>query len=632
MDATSTSNRIPVNIEDEMRQSYMDYAMSVIIGRALPDARDGLKPVHRRVLYAMYDLGNDWNRAYKKSARVVGDVIGKYHPHGDSAVYDTIVRMAQDFSLRYPLVDGQGNFGSVDGDPPAAMRYTEIRMARIAERDAGRHRQGDGRLHAELRRDAAASRVVLPARIPNLLVNGSSGIAVGMATNIPPHNLGEIVDGTGRADRESGPHRRRADAARPRPGLPDRRLHPRPRRDPRGLPHRARRPAAAGPRASTEIDKRTGRAAIIVNEIPYQVNKARLIERIAELVNEKRIEGISDLRDESDRDGMRIVIELKRDAMPEVVLNQLYKLTPMQESFGIIMLAIVDGRPKLLNLKEALQVFIEHRKEVVTRRTVFELRKAEERLHILEGLKIALDHLDAVIAADPRRPGPCQRPREGLMQQFRPLRAPGPGDPRHAPAAPHRPRARQDPRGTRRDAAADRPLPGDPRRRARGVQDHRRRAAGAEGACTATRAAPRSSTRVSDISHRGHDRRRGHGGHRLPRGLHQAEPGDAVPRAAARRTRQDRRDDEGGGLRRAAVHRLDARLHPVLHHHGKVYWIKVHELPQAGRAARGKAIVNLLSLEADEKISAFLPVREFQPGHYVLLRDQARDGEEDRPR
>src|SRR6185369_10844399 len=373
----------PVNIEDEMRQSYMDYAMSVIIGRALPDVRDGMKPVHRRVLYAMYDLGNEWNRAYKKSARVVGDVIGKYHPHGESAVYDTIVRMAQDFSLRYPLVDGQGNFGSVDGDPAAAMRYTEVRMARIA-----------GELIADIEKETVdfapnydetlREPLVLPSRLPNLLVNGSAGIAVGMTTNIPPHNMSEVVDATIALIERPEMTVKELMAHVPGPDFPTAGFI---------LGNAAIREAyetgkgvlQVRARATTEVDKRTGRTSIIVTEIPFQVNKARLIERMAELVNEKRIEGIYDLRDESDRQGMRVVVELKRDAVPEIVLNQLYKMTPMQESFGMIMLAIVENRPRLLSLKAMLQQFVSHRVEVVTRRTVFDLRKAEERLHILQG-------------------------------------------------------------------------------------------------------------------------------------------------------------------------------------------------------------------------------------------------------
>ena len=415
MESTLRHNKIPVNIEDEMRQSYMDYAMSVIIRRALPDARDGLKPVHRRILYAMYDLGNEWNKGYKKSARVVGDVIGKYHPHGDSAVYDAIVRMAQEFSLRYPLIDGQGNFGSVDGDPAAAMRYTEIRMARIASEllaDIDKETVGFSPNYDETLQEPR----VLPARLPNLLLNGSSGIAVGMTTNIPPHNLNEIADAT------------IALIERPSITVLELMQHvPGPDFPTAGFIHgkaAIREAYETGKgvlqvraRAQTEVDKRSGRTSIIVTEIPFQVNKARLLERIAELVNEKRMEGISDLRDESDRQGMRVVVELKRDAVPEIVLNQLYKMTPMQESFGMIMLAIVDNRPRLLSLKAMLQQFVSHRIEVVTRQTIFDLRKAEDRLHILGGLKIALENLDGVIQLIRRSPNPATA-KVGLVSTF----------------------------------------------------------------------------------------------------------------------------------------------------------------------------------------------------------------------
>jgi DNA gyrase subunit A len=390
-----TINKTSVNIEDEMKRSYMDYAMSVIIGRALPDVRDGLKPVHRRCLYAMYDMSNDWNKPYKKSARVVGDVIGKYHPHGDSAAYDTIVRMAQSFSLRYPLVDGQGNFGSVDGDSPAAMRYTEIRMSRLAHElledlDKETVETGpnyDGSLQEPL---------VLPAKFPNLLVNGSAGIAVGMATNIPPHNLSEVIDGI--IALIANPHLTFEELIQIIPG-PD---------FPTGGFIYGREGIIQGyktgrgivqmrARAFIETQKKTERQSIIVTEIPYQVNKANLVAKIAELVREKKLEGIADLRDESDRDGMRIVIDLKRDENPQVLLNHLYKQTQMQCSFGINMLAIAGGRPKVLTLRDAMSHFIDHRREIVTRRTIFELKKAEARAHILEGLKIALDWLDAVI-------------------------------------------------------------------------------------------------------------------------------------------------------------------------------------------------------------------------------------------
>ena len=385
----------PVNIEDEMKSSYLAYAMSVIIGRALPDVRDGLKPVHRRVLFAMHDLGNAWNKAYKKSARVVGDVIGKYHPHGDSAVYDTIVRMAQEFSLRYPLVDGQGNFGSVDGDAPAAMRYTEIRMSRLA-----------GEMLADINKDTVdfdanydeslKEPVVLPARFPNLLVNGSTGIAVGMATNIPPHNLSEVVNAL------------IAYVENPDIAVVDLMAHiPGPDFPTGGFIYGREGIASAymtgrgiirlRARAEVETDKKSGRERIIVTEIPYQVNKAKMLEKMAELVRHKKLLGISDLRDESDRQGMRIVIEVKRDSQGEIVLNQLFKQTNMQTSFGITLLAIVDRQPLVLNLKEMLVHFVEHRKDVVRRRTAFELAKARERLHLLAGFKLALDNLDEVI-------------------------------------------------------------------------------------------------------------------------------------------------------------------------------------------------------------------------------------------
>ena len=389
------TQKVAVNIEDEMKRSYMDYAMSVIVGRALPDVRDGLKPVHRRCLYAMNDMGNDYNKPYKKSARVVGDVIGKYHPHGDTAVYDTIVRMAQDFSLRYLLVDGQGNFGSVDGDSPAAMRYTEIRMKQLTHE-----------LLADLEKETVPFTAnydeslyepsVLPAKFPNLLVNGSSGIAVGMATNIPPHNLGEIIDAIialihnpalsyeELLELVPGPDFPTGGTIYGRQGIID-------------AYSTGRGIIQVRAKAHVENSKKHDRESIVVTEIPYQVNKARLITSIAELVKEKKIEGISDLRDESDRDGMRIVVDLKKDENAEVLLNQLYKHTQMQTSFGINMLAIVHNRPKLMSLAEMMHYFIEHRREMVTKRTLFELKKAEARAHILEGLKIALDWLDAVI-------------------------------------------------------------------------------------------------------------------------------------------------------------------------------------------------------------------------------------------
>ncbi|MGH8525894.1 MAG: DNA gyrase subunit A, partial [Gammaproteobacteria bacterium] len=407
----------PVNLEDEMRRSYLDYAMSVIVGRALPDVRDGLKPVHRRVLYAMSELGNDWNKAYKKSARIVGDVIGKYHPHGDMPVYDTIVRLAQDFSMRYPLVDGQGNFGSVDGDAAAAMRYTEIRMARLANEVLADIEKETVDFQPNYDESLAEPKV-LPTRIPNLLINGSDGIAVGMATKIPPHNLTEVLDATLTLLRNpeiaieeltkivTGPDFPTGGFIYGRNEIRTSYL------EGRGvLQLRARAGIDRIGRGSQERD------AIVITEIPFQVNKARLIERIAELVNEKKLEGVSDLRDESDRTGMRIVVELKRDAVPQVVLNKLYKLTPMQSSFGVINLAIVNGQPRVLNLKQMLEAFLRHRREVVTRRTVFSLRKARDRAHVLEGLAVALSNVDEVIALIKAARTPADA-KEGLMARF----------------------------------------------------------------------------------------------------------------------------------------------------------------------------------------------------------------------
>ena len=406
---------VPVNIEEEMKKSYMDYAMSVIIGRALPDVRDGLKPVHRRILYAMNELSNDWDKPYKKSARIVGDVIGKYHPHGDMAVYDSIVRMAQDFSLRYTLIDGQGNFGSVDGDPPAAMRYTEIRMAKLA-----------GELLADIDKETVdfvpnydeslEEPFVLPSRFPNLIVNGSSGIAVGMATNIPPHNLNETINGL--IALIDNPEISSVELMSHIPG-PD---------FPTGVFIYGQEGIKAAyetgkgviqlrARAIIERDMKGERESIVITELPYQTNKAKLIERVAELVQEKVIEGISNVRDESDREGMRVVIELKRNEVPEVILNQLYKNTQMQTSFGIILLAIHQNQPKLLSLKEVLHFFLQHRREVVTRRSLFELKKAEARAHILEGLKKAIDQIDAIIATIKASKTPKEA-KERLMDRF----------------------------------------------------------------------------------------------------------------------------------------------------------------------------------------------------------------------
>src|SRR5262245_7510137 len=407
---------IQVDIEEEMKRSYLDYAMSVIIGRALPDVRDGLKPVHRRVLYGMWESGNRSDRPYKKSARIVGDVMGKYHPHGDTAIYDTVVRMAQDFAMRYPLVDGQGNFGSLDGDNPAAMRYTEVRLTKLAEEmirdDIDKETVDWGPNYDGSEQEP----LVLPARVPNLLVNGGSGIAVGMATNIPPHNLGEVVDAVLMLIENPEATVKDLMTVLPGPDFPT-----------AGFIHgldgiRSAYLTGRGIiqlRARTEVEThaRTERQSIIVTEIPYQINKKKLLERISELVREKKIEGVADLRDESDRDGIRIVVDLKKDAIPEIILNSLYKMTQMQTTFGIILLAIVDNQPKVMTLKELLFHFLNHRKTVIIRRTRYDLRKAEERAHILEGILKALDHLDEVIATIRASATPAEA-RENLMTRF----------------------------------------------------------------------------------------------------------------------------------------------------------------------------------------------------------------------
>jgi len=609
------ATRIPVSIEDEMRQSYMDYAMSVIIGRALPDARDGLKPVHKRVLYAMNQLGVDWNRGYKKSARVVGDVIGKYHPHGEAAVYDTIVRMAQDFSMRYPLIDGQGNFGSVDGDPPAAMRYTEVRLARIASE-----------LLADIDRDTVnfvpnyddteREPFVLPAKIPNLLLNGASGIAVGMATNIPPHNLSELVDGLTALLED--PSLGSLELMRYIPG-PD---------FPTGgfICGRAaiREAYTTGKgiiqmRANVEIEEeaKSGRESIIVREIPFQVNKARLIERMAELVNDKKIEGISDLRDESDRDGMRIVIELKRDAISQVVTNQLFKLTPMQDSFGVNLLAIVDGRPQLLTLRDALVVFLNHRREVVTRRTAFDLRKAEERLHILAGLKIAIENLDAVIALIRGAASP-EAARGGLMSSFALSEAQAQAilDMRlQRLTSLERDKIIEEFNECEALIARLREILADPAKVDQIIReelaelkqqygDSRRTVIIEEQDSISIEDMIPREDMVVTISHAGYTKR--------------------IPTTEYRTQRRGGRGKIGATARDEdfIANLFVASTHDYLLFFttsGRVYWRKVHEIPPGSRASRGKAIVNLLSLGPDEKLSAFLPVSEFTPERHVLF-------------
>jgi DNA gyrase subunit A len=615
MDNQANGHLIPVNIEQEMRQSYMDYAMSVIIGRALPDVRDGLKPVHRRVLYAMSELGNDWNRTYKKSARIVGDVIGKYHPHGDMAVYDTIVRMAQDFSLRYPLVDGQGNFGSIDGDPPAAMRYTEIRMTRIASEMLADIDSDTVDFVANYD-DTTKEPVVLPAKLPNLLINGSSGIAVGMSTNIPPHNLGEVVNAL--LALIDTPSLSTVDLMKHIPG-PD-------------FPTGAFIYGIAGvreayqtgkgiihmrARTSIEVDKRSGKNCIIAEEIPFQVNKARLIERIAELVNEKRIEGISDLRDESDRDGLRVVIELKRDAVPTVVLNQLYKMTPLQESFGVILLAIVDGQPRLLTLRDALVLFLAHRRDVIRRRIIFDLGKARERLHILEGLKVALDNLDAMLQLIRNGKSPTSV-RQGLIDQFSlsEVQAQAILDMRlqrltqleqgkiiaehgetislierlqHILASSHE-----------LDTVIKEELI-DLKTR---FSDERRTQIVPEVTELSDEDLIAEEDMVVTISHDGYIKRN-------PTTLYRSQRRGGKGVVGATTKEED-----------FVEHLFISSTHSFLLFFtttGRVYWVKVHEIPQGSRTAKGKAIINLLPLKEGEKVSAYLPVKEFQDGYYIVF-------------
>ena len=618
MEATLKQQKVPVYIEDEMRQSYMDYAMSVIIGRALPDVRDGLKPVHRRVLYAMYDMGSSWNSPYKKSARVVGDVIGKYHPHGDVAVYDTIVRMAQNFSMRHPLVDGQGNFGSVDGDPPAAMRYTEIRIAQVA-----------GEILADIEKetvdfapnydDSLKEPTVLPSRIPNLLINGASGIAVGMATNIPPHNLGEVVDGLVAMVEKPDISIKELMKHIPGPDFPTRGfIHGRETiiqayEEGRGI-------IQMWGKAYTETVKRTGKEQIIISEIPFMVNKTRLIEQIAGLVQEKKIEGIGDLRDESDREGMRIVIELKRDAVAEVVINQLYKHTALQESFGVNMLAIVEGRPRLLNLRDVLKAFLDHRKEVVTRRTAYDLRKAEARLHILEGLKIALDHLDAVIALIRSSKDP-KVAKEGLMESFglTEIQAQAILDMRlQRLTGLEQEKILEEHRETVELIGKLRGILADEKQIYRIIVEELNEIKERYGDPRRTEIVNRSEEisiedliveedMVVTISHEGYIKRN-------PATLYRAQRRGGKGKIGA----TTREEDFVEYLFVASTHSYILFFTTV----GKVYWIKVHELPQAGRTARGKPIVNLLHLEEGEKVSAFLSVREFQEGRFVVFATQ----------
>ncbi len=609
------ANRIPVNIEDEMRRSYMDYAMSVIIGRALPDIRDGLKPAHRRALFAMHDLGNTWNKAYKKSARIVGDVIGKYHPHGDSAVYDTIVRMAQHFSLRYPLIDGQGNFGSQDGDPPAAMRYTEIRMDEIASE-----------LLADIEKETVdfipnydgtlQEPSILPAKIPNLMINGSSGIAVGMATNIPPHNLREIIDATIALIKNPSISIDELTNIIPGPDFPTAGIiHG--REGIKSAYRTGRGTLQLRARAFIEKTGKGDKERIIVSELPYQVNKARLIEKIAELTQERKIEGISDLRDESDREGIRIVIELKRDKISQVILNQLYQRTQMQVTFGIIMLALVDNQPRILTLDKLLTHFIDYRKLVIQRRTAFELKRAEHQAHILEGLKIALSNLDKIIALIRASANPAEA-RQGLIKQFK--------------LSEIQAQAILDMRLQRLTALEREKIDAEYNELTKLIKrlkeildkeelvqeiiveeltkikekygDDRKTEIVAKEADIDMEDMIVEEDMVVTISHNGYIKRN--------------------PISLYRSQRRGGRGVTGMTTRQEdfVEHLFVASTHSHIlffTNTGKVFWEKVYELPQAGRAAMGKAIVNLLRLSPEEKIAAILPVRKFEEEKYIVM-------------
>ena len=604
-----------ISIEKEMKKSYLDYAMSVIIGRALPDVRDGLKPVHRRVLYAMRDLKNDWNKAYKKSARIVGDVIGKYHPHGDTAVYDTIVRLAQDFSMRYPLVDGQGNFGSVDGDRPAAMRYTEIRMQRLA-----------GEMLEDLDKETVdfvpnydesmSEPSVLPSKIPSLLINGSSGIAVGMATNIPPHNISEIIDAIKAIIDNPGVTWAELMQYVPGPDFPTGGIIygtngiKEAYKNGRGI-------FKIRARVAVEQDKRTGSETVIVTELPYQVNKAKLVEKIAELVRDKHIQGIRYVRDESDREGMRIAIGLKKDQITGVIINQLYKMTRMETTFGVIFLAIVNNRPELLNLKEILEYFILHRKEIVIRRTRFDLKKAEDRAHILEGLKIALDNLDDVVALIRNSQSPAEA-KEQLIQRYSlsPIQAQAILDMRlQRLTGLEREKIVEEYKDLLKDIARFKEILANERLVLNIIRDELTEIRSEYGDERKTELVEQTreitiedmiveEDMVVSISKGGYIKRN-------PITLYSNQR-----RGGKGKKGMGTKDDD------FVEHLFVASTHHTFMfftNKGKVYWCKVYDIPQAGRMSLGKAIVNLLNFEAGEKLTTVLPVQEFEPGYHILM-------------
>ncbi|OLO10667.1 DNA gyrase subunit A [Chromohalobacter japonicus] len=642
---------LPVNIEDELKQSYLDYAMSVIIGRALPDVRDGLKPVHRRVLFAMHELSNDWNKAYKKSARVVGDVIGKYHPHGDSAVYDTIVRMAQTFSMRYVLVDGQGNFGSIDGDSAAAMRYTEVRMARLAHE-----------LLADLEKDTVdwvdnydgTERIpeVLPTKVPNLLVNGASGIAVGMATNIPPHNMREVIDGCLALIDDYTLSIDDLMAYIPAPDFPTGGI----------INGRAgildayrtgRGRIYVRARHTIEHDDKTGRDHIIVTELPYQVNKARLIEKIAELVKDKRIDGIAELRDESDKEGLRVVIEVKRGESGEVVVNNLFAHTQLQTVFGINMVALDNGQPKILNLKEILEAFIRHRREVVTRRTLFELKKARDRGHILEGLAVAISNIDDVIELIKASPSATEAKEKLIARAWQPGQVTGMLE--RAGATSCKPEDLDEGYGLADNEREYRLSPAQAQailelrlHRLTGLETEKlldeylsilkRIAELNEILASPERLLEVIREELGAIRDQyGDDRKTeiqaSHLDLTIEDLINEEDMVVTISRSGYAKTQplSDYQAQRRGGRGKSATtmkdediieHLLVASTHDTMllfSNRGKVYWLKVYEMPNASRGSRGKPLVNMLPLDDDESINAILPVREYRDDCYIFF-------------
>lgn len=608
-----TGKIVPININEEMKNSYLDYAMSVIVGRALPDVRDGLKPVHRRILYAMHTLGVTPEKPHRKSAYIVGEVMAKYHPHGDSAIYDTLVRLAQDFACRYPLVDGHGNFGSVDGDAPAAMRYTEARLAKIAVE-----------MLADIEKEtvdfipnydeSGKEPVILPSRIPNLLVNGSAGIAVGMATNIPPHNLGEVIDGVVMLIDNPETEIEELMSVVKGPDFPTGAIIM--GRDGIRSAYRTGR-GSIKVRAKADIEVSGNKSAIIVSELPYQVNKARLVEKIAELVKEKKIEGISDLRDESDRHGMRVVIELRRDAVPKVVLNQLYKHTQMQESFGVIMLALVDNQPLVLNLKEVIQYYLRHQKEIITRRTQYDLNKAEERAHIVEGLRIALANLDEVIKII-RSSKNDNQAREGLMDRFS--------------LTDIQAQAILDMRLRRLTGLERDKLEAEYKELIKKIEYFRSVLADEKKVLGIVR------QEILEIKHKFADPRRT----AISNESVDFVDEDLIPeedivvtmtnQGYIKRMPVDtyRSQKRGGrGINAMGVKEDDFLRHLFIattHHYflfftnrGRVLRLKGHEIPESGRQARGTAIVNLLYIDKEEYITTVIPIRQYVPDYYLMM-------------